>query len=82
MIMIMIIIIMIMIMKMIRLEPYAAHAKQSAQIVILGRGSNFRGQKVSRFSRFFWHFSRKFLPRHNLKSKFAKVFARKITEDS
>ena len=36
------------------------------------RGRNFRGQKVSWFSRF-WHFSRKFQPRHNLKSKFAKV---------
>ena len=44
------------------------------------RGINFRGLKVSRFSRF-RHFSQKFLLRHNLNSKF-KVFAREITENS
>ena len=30
--------------------------------------------------RVFWHFLRKFLPRHNLNSKFAKVSAREIIE--
>ena len=40
-------------------------------------GRNFRDFRI------FWHFfSRKFLPRHNLNSKFAKVFARQITENS
>ena len=39
-------------------------------------GRKFRDVRVSR------HFSRKFLPRHNLNSKFAKVFARETTEDS
>ena len=41
----------------------------------------FAGRKFRDF-RVFWHFSRKFLPRHNLKSKFAKVCAREITENS
>ena len=45
------------------------------------RGGNFFGQKVLQFSHF-WHFSRKFLPRHNLNSKFVNVFAPKITENS
>ena len=45
------------------------------------RGRNFRRLKVLRFSRFL-HFSQKFFVRHNLKSKFAKVFAREITENS
>ena len=39
-------------------------------------GRNFRDFRV------FWHFSRKFLPRHNLNSKFAKVFACEITGNS
>ena len=41
----------------------------------------FAGRKFRDF-RVFWHFSRKFLPRHNLNSKFAKVFAREITGNS
>ena len=41
----------------------------------------FAGRKFRDF-RVFWHFSRKFLPRHDLKSKFAKVCAREITENS
>ena len=40
-----------------------------------------KGQKLSRFSRF-WPFSRKFVPRHILNSKLAKVFAREIIENS
>ena len=42
---------------------------------------SFAGRKFRDF-RVFWHFSRKFLPRHNLKSKFAKVCAREIAENS
>ena len=41
----------------------------------------FAGRKFRDF-RVFWHFSRKFLPRHNLNSKFAKVFAREIAGNS
>ena len=41
----------------------------------------FTGRKFRDF-RVFWHFSRKFLPRHNPNSKFAKVFAREITGNS
>ena len=41
----------------------------------------FAGRKFRDF-RVFWYFSRKFLPRHNLKSNFAKVCAREITEKS
>ena len=39
-------------------------------------GRNFRDFRV------FWNFSRKFLPRHNQNSKFVKVFAREVTENS
>ena len=39
-------------------------------------GRKFRDVRV------FLHFSRKFLPRHNLNSEFAKVFAQEITENS
>ena len=42
---------------------------------------SFPGRKFRDFC-VFLHFSRKFLARHNLNSKFAKVFAREITEDS
>ena len=48
--------------------------------VTLGAGA-FAGRKFRDF-RVFWHFSRKFRPRHNLKSKFAKVCAHEITENS
>ena len=46
------------------------------------RGRKFRGQKSFAIFAFFGYFSRKFLPRHNLNLKFAKVFAREITENS
>ena len=54
---------------------------RTADRPIYFRDRNFSGQKVSRFSRFL-HFSRKFLPRHNLNSEFAKVFAQEITENA
>ena len=42
---------------------------------------SFAGRKFHNF-RIFWHFLQKFLPRHNLNSKFAKVSACEITENS
>ena len=53
----------------------------SAEQYTLG-AETFAARKFRDF-RVFWPFSQKFLPRHNLKSKFAtKVFAREITENS
>ena len=49
-------------------------------IATLG-AETFAGRDFLDF-RVFWHFSRKFLPKHNLNSKFAKVFTRDITENS
>ena len=42
---------------------------------------SFAGRKFRDFH-IFWHFSQKFLPRHNLNSNLANVFARKIKENS
>ena len=61
-----------------------SHARpwvKGIEIIVTLGAKTFAGRNFHDF-RVFWNFSRKFMPRHNVNSIFAKVFAREITENS